>query len=284
MRFKKYIDEELRLDEKLITLAGKAYPKFGNVVIMAGGAGSGKGFIQSNLLGLEGTTLDVDALKQAAIKSKIIKKRVKEELDYDLGMFDKKGALKDPEVVSKLHDIIGGHLKLNNRKLELVLTSALIADPDRKPNVIFDVTLRDLQKFDNLTRAVKEVGYDPKKIHIVWVVNDVEVAAQQNLKRSRVVKPEILLNTHKGVSQTMADIVNMGKSLSKYMNGDIVFAFNKVGVDSELVTSGRGGKYIKTSDFVYVKRSGKKVMSVKEIDSRIKDKIRSYIPQDIPFE
>jgi len=29
--------------EKLITFGGKAYPKFGNVVILAGGGGSGKG-------------------------------------------------------------------------------------------------------------------------------------------------------------------------------------------------------------------------------------------------
>lgn len=32
------------LDEALITFGGKAYPKFGQVVILAGGAGSGKGF------------------------------------------------------------------------------------------------------------------------------------------------------------------------------------------------------------------------------------------------
>ena len=31
------------LNEKLITFGGKAYPKFGNVVLLAGGAGSGLG-------------------------------------------------------------------------------------------------------------------------------------------------------------------------------------------------------------------------------------------------
>ena len=41
-----YIEEQYDvLIEKLITFGGKAYPKFGNVVIMAGGAGSGKGFV-----------------------------------------------------------------------------------------------------------------------------------------------------------------------------------------------------------------------------------------------
>jgi len=45
-------EEAEMLMEKLITFGGKAYPKFGHVLIMAGGAGSGKGFIQQNLIGL----------------------------------------------------------------------------------------------------------------------------------------------------------------------------------------------------------------------------------------
>lgn len=36
------IKEEVELEEALITFGGKAYPKFGTVVIQAGGAGSGK--------------------------------------------------------------------------------------------------------------------------------------------------------------------------------------------------------------------------------------------------
>ena len=55
-----YIEEQFdELMEALITFGGKAYPKFGNVVIMAGGAGSGKGFVKDNLVGIEGFTFDV---------------------------------------------------------------------------------------------------------------------------------------------------------------------------------------------------------------------------------
>ena len=47
-----YISEQYEvLLEKLITFGGKAYPKFGNIVIMAGGAGSGKGFVKDKLVG-----------------------------------------------------------------------------------------------------------------------------------------------------------------------------------------------------------------------------------------
>ncbi len=58
---------EGQIDEALITFGGKAYPKFGQVVILAGGAGSGKGFVNSNLLGIDGKVFDVDALNGLAI-------------------------------------------------------------------------------------------------------------------------------------------------------------------------------------------------------------------------
>jgi hypothetical protein len=61
MKFKSYINEAL------ITLANKR-PKYNNIVILAGGAGSGKGFINTNLLGIEGKTFDVDEIKRLGLK------------------------------------------------------------------------------------------------------------------------------------------------------------------------------------------------------------------------
>ena len=58
-RFTHFLQEEYEeLVEKLITFGNRAYPKFGTVVIMAGGAGSGKGFVKERLLGVEGFTFD----------------------------------------------------------------------------------------------------------------------------------------------------------------------------------------------------------------------------------
>lgn len=67
-----FLQEEFNiLMEKLITFGGEAYPKFGNIVLMAGGAGSGKGFVLSNLVGLEGKVFDVDELKTLASKTPV---------------------------------------------------------------------------------------------------------------------------------------------------------------------------------------------------------------------
>lgn len=270
------------LTEKLITFANKAYPKFGNVIIMAGGAGSGKGFVKDKLVGAEGFTFDVDELKKLSARTPAIIKKVKDELDIDLPLLGRD--MRNPENVSKMHEIIGDYLNLDNKRMQAFYSSVITAHPDRKPNIIFDVTLKDLRKLQNITRQVKNIGYDPKMIHIVWVVNDIEVAVAQNAARARKVPVEILVNTHRGAAQTMGDIINMGNDLGKYMDGDIVFAFNKVGVDQELDVSRSGGSYIKDSNYFYVKKSGKPVQSMANMSRELKAKIQSYVPKGVDWQ
>ena len=287
-----YIEEQYDvLIEKLITFGGKAYPKFGNVVIMAGGAGSGKGFIKDKLIGIEGKVFDVDVLKSFAAKGPMINKRVKKETGIDL---KKTGDnLKDPENVSKMHEIISDFLNLPDKRQGKFFASVLGASPDRKPNIIFDVTLKDLRKLEKITRQVSSIGYDKQNIHIVWVVNDIEVAKAQNTKRDRVVPTDILVNTHRGASNTMNDIINMGNGLKKYMDGDIVFAFNKINIDSEIIKSDKsgskvgmkgdtkGGMYLKDANYFYAKRKGKGATPASKLTKELRAKIAQYVPKGV---
>lgn len=277
------IQEDSLTSEALITFAGQAYPKFGNVVIMAGGAGSGKGFVKDKLVGMEGFVFDVDALKLLAVRTPAIIEKVKSELGVDLSELNAKGALKNPENVFKLHTIIGDFLKLDDRRKTALYASILAAPADRKPNLIFDVTMKSLTQLQRYTIPIQALGYDTKKIHLVWVVNDIEVAKVQNLSRDRTVPTEILVNTHAGASQTMADIVNMGNALKKYLDGDIVFAFNKVRVDADFQSSNHGGSWIKTANYFYVKRSGKPVDQSK-LDADLRAKISSYVPHTLAWD
>jgi predicted kinase len=279
--FSEHLEEVwVPLEEKLITFGNQAYPKFGTVVIMAGGAGSGKGFVKDKLIGVEGFTFDVDAIKSLAMKADGINAKVKKELGTDLSQLN----LRKPDDVSKVHEIIGDYLKIDNKKLEALYTSIISANSERKPNMIFDVTLKSLDKLAKLTRAVKALGYDEKNIHIVWVVNDIEIALAQNAKRSRQVPVEILVNTHRGVSQTMMDIIKMGKKIKSYLNGDIIFAFNKVGVDSSLVKSDKGGSYIKDANYFYVKKAGKDILPLEMIGNDIRRKIDKYVPKNVDWQ
>jgi len=299
--FNSFLNEEIQLAEeqaeilmeKLITFGGKAYPKYGHIVLMAGGAGSGKGFILSNLVGVEGKVFDVDELKALASRTPTIKKRIKDELGVD--MENLANNLKDPKNVEQLHDIIANVLRVDKRKEQAFYRGVLAAPADRKPNIIFDMTLKSLDKLEKIARDASMLGYDKKNVHIVWVVNDIEVAKQQNQKRARTVPSEILVNTHRGAANTMGDIINMGSKLRRYMDGDIVFAFNKVGVDATLQKgsgAGRkigmrgktsGGIALKDANYFYVKRAGKNPTSVDKLDKEIRMKIKSYVPKNVDW-
>lgn len=279
LSFNSFIKESFSdLTEALITFAGQAYPKFGNVIILAGGAGSGKGFVKDKLIGAEGYNFDVDELKSLAMRTPKLVDLIKKEFGVDPSKLD----LKKPEDVAKLHEIIGDALQLDDKRKQVLFASIMTAHPDRKPNLIFDVTLKDLRKLQNITRQVKTLGYDNEKIHIVWIINDIEIAKKQNTQRDRQVPVEILVNTHRGASHTMHDIVNMGNDLKKYMDGDIVFAFNKVKVDSDVAKSDKGGMFIKDAKYFYVKRAGKPVDETK-LNADIRAKISSYVPPSVSW-
>lgn len=287
--FKSFLSEEL-LNEKLITFGGKAYPRFGNVVILAGGAGSGKGFVKDKLLGIEGYSFDVDELKLLSTRTPIIIDKVKSELGLDLTKYDtskNKMALKDPEVVKELHAIVGDYLKLDDRKKKAVFNSIISADPERKPNLIFDVTMKSMKQFDKYTSPVVSMGYHPKNIHLVWIVNDVTVAMQQNRERPRTVPEDILIDTHEGAAMTMREILSMTDRLKSTVNGDIVLAFNQVGVDNEFVSGpdSRAGKtkksgYFKEAKYVYVKRAGKPIDKT-ALTQDVMDQVKRYVPQTV---
>lgn len=277
--------EENQLDEALITFGGKAYPRFGHVVIMAGGAGSGKGFVKEKLVGLEGYSFDVDELKLLTTRTPGIIDRVKKNIGIDISKFDPKkveGALKNPDNVFKLHTIVGDELRIDDKRKKALFASALTAPEDRKPNMIFDVTMKSMSQLQKYTLPLHDIGYKKENIHIVWVVNDVEVAKAQNEKRNRTVPIEILINTHRGASHTMADIIKMGEGITRYMDGEIVLAFNKVGVDSSLVKSGRGGSYIEDANYVYVKRQGKSIDKNK-FTKDLRAKLSSYVPSNVEW-
>ncbi|QIW86065.1 hypothetical protein PKP2_13 [Klebsiella phage P-KP2] len=266
---------ESTLTEALITFGGRAYPKFGQVVILAGGAGSGKGFTLEKLLGIEGITLDVDALKKLVMGSDKLAAEIKKQTGHDVKTMN----LKNPENVSTLHHVIADVFNISNKNQNRVYSGIMAAPEDRKPNLIFDVTLKGMSKLASIARDVETLGYKKENVHIVWVMNDVHIAMQQNQKRDRVVPKEILMDTHEGAALTMAKILNMGDSLKQYMDGDIWISFNKVGVDSEIKKSSGKGMFVVKSNYIKVKARGKPQKSVAELDKEIVAKVAAYAPK-----
>lgn len=270
------------ITEKLMIFGKSAYPKFGNVVILAGGAGSGKGYQLENLLGIEGKVLDVDFLKDLAIKSKIFAEKVKSETGYDIKNFN----LKIPENVMKMHEILSSIYKIDSKQKETLFSGILTKADEFKPNLIFDTTLKDLSKLESISRNVSELGYQKRNIHIVWVINELDMAKKQNQERKRIVPDEILLSTHEGAALTMKKILDMGEQLEKYMDGVIYFSFNKVGedigtkkIDKKSKYTKKDVMYIEKANYIKIKEQGKPQVKSSELSQEIYDKIYKYVPK-----
>lgn len=263
------------LAEKLITFGGTAYPKFNQVVILAGGAGSGKGFTISNLLGMQGMTFDVDHLKKMATQSLRIQKRIRDEFGIDISNFD----LRDPDNVATLHDLLSDKTEIIDSYQKAKFTSIMTAPPDRKPNLIFDVTLKDVRKLQIISTHTSQLGYDKSNMHIVWVVNDFRVAIDQNRQRDRQVPEDILMDTHIGAGLTMKALLDGTYSLRNYMDGDFWISLNKRGVDSTVQSSDKGGSYLSDSNYFKIKSQGKDVLPLSSLEDRTLDAIADYVPK-----
>lgn len=244
---------------------------------------SGKGFITDKLLGIEGRVLDVDEVKKLVMKSDDIAKRVRKELGVDVTKLN----LRNPSDVKMLHAIVADELDMINKRERAFISSVMSADPSRKPNIVFDVTLKDLKKFNKIMKLASTMGYETKNIHIVWIANHIDVAMQQNKDRARVVPEDILVATHEGASDTVSHLVNVGSSLGSI--GDFHIVFNQIGVDAdvrfgdkkEVDRFGTGNKkntrgfYIKDANYITVKKAGSSKI---ELDSQSIQKIQSYVP------
>ena len=231
------MDAESLKTAALITIGGRAYPNYGQVLMLAGGAGSGKGFQLQNVIGLRGKVLDVDNFKKLALTNASVQR-----LD-----------MSDPRDVSTLHKIV------RDAKLEELWWKCVeMSKPLKtKPNLIFDKTLKSFESIVNIRDAVLNVGYEMKNIHVVWVLNKIEIAIQQNKSRDRMVDENILKNTHEGVSRTMFQLIKLGDKMSDYVGGDVWISFNQANVDVIGQKTSAGEFIIDEKTAVCVKKQGR---------------------------
>lgn len=270
------------LTEAGISFGGKAYPNSDNVVILAGGAGSGKGFVLENILLINGKIFDVDKLKTELIgvSDKANKKELKDSkwnrilttsnIDAKFRNYLKNEWKygDDKQADERVKDILRNEIKLKDldlskpentgilhlfsdyldidTKMKTGFFDNLAMNPNlSKPNVIFDVTLKNTKALAKIYKLIRHAGYSPLNTHLVWILNDIKIARAQNLKRSRHVADAILDATHKGASNTMKEIINNfdstieglnGVKISDMIQGDVWIVPNKEGEDSVLVT------------------------------------------------
>ena len=263
------------LEEKLILFNGGK--KFGQVVFMAGGAGSGKGFAISNFLeGEKFKIRDVDEYKKAFLKLDSVKQRHPELQGLDL---------RNGQDVFTLHKFIQDK-KVVDKTLNLLLKDAR---GDTLPNILFDITAKDTRKIPEIVSQLLSVGYKAANIHVVWVLTNYSVAVMNNKNRDRVVPDDILLQTHEGAARTMWKYINTG--LPRGVDGafhiilnnreNTVFHVNAKGekLDGKRDKNGKLIRAMVVKDFksIEMKKSGKSMQNkesmMREIHSWIKDNV-----------
>ncbi len=263
--FKQYLTEKLILYNNGAT--------YGQVVFLAGGAASGKGF--SRVAFMENHKFkirDVDEWKAAFLKIQKMKGKYPEIEGLDL---------KKPDDVFKLHTFVK-KAGVNSNSLNLLLGNA--RNPETLPNIMFDVTLKDVGDINEVVPELIKVGYKKENIHITWILSDYHVAVKANRERSRVVPDDILLKTHEGAAETMHKILN--GEVPNGVDGDIKVVLNNrehtitYGESSNAADKHKGNENLNIGGFTYmtVKRAGKPIAPPKEMQ----DKLHTWLMDNVP--
>lgn len=213
---------------------------YGQIVFLAGGAGSGKGHTISNYIDFGKFKLrDVDKWKQDFLKLNKLKRNFHSMAQPTVGAEAPKMAdglynfFAQQIINKKQYNEIGG---LDLRKPGDVLKLHMFVKDtnvqgktfdflkkgmkkDRLPNIIFDMTLKNLDNLFEVMPDLLNSGYEPKNIHLVWVLANYHIAVKRNKSRSRIVADDILLQTHEGAASTMMDIIK--KKIPDGIDGDI---------------------------------------------------------------
>ena len=162
-RFRKYLQEKLILPNK-----GKRY---GQVVILAGGAASGKTFAKKHFIRSEDyKVIDPDQVKylMVALANK------GSEAFKDVKGVD----MTNPDDIQKVHNTMND-MRLGTRRRDVMYGD----NPNRSelPNLMLDRTLAWGTEVTSITRKLVKAGYKPENIHVIWVLTDFQFALKVQL-------------------------------------------------------------------------------------------------------
>ena len=231
------INEE-QLNEKLMVYNNRK--PYGQVVFLAGGAGSGKGFASNHFLDKEMFKVrDVDKMKK---QLQILNRLGKIDIDGILKKYGKNIPakeienirsiqsqgfqlrnlqLKQPNHVRALHQLVKA-MGIKDSSLEKLLVGK--DNPETLPNIMFDITAKDVSDITKVVPMLKKVGYQSKNVHLTWILTNFVTAMENNKQRERMVPEDILLKTHEGAANTVWGLIT--KAMPKGVNGRVDVILN----------------------------------------------------------
>ena len=269
LTFLQFLAEQY-LEEKLIMYnQGKRY---GQIVFLAGGAGSGKGFAIANFMEKEKFKVrDVDEWKKAFMKIADAQDKYPEIKGLKLS---------NPRDVAKIHKFVK-KLGIKEKSIDLMLADA---NSRHLPNIMFDITMKDTSNIDVVMPKLIKAGYDAKNIHLTWVLTNYAVAIINNRNRERVVPEDIMLLSHEGAATSMYDVIK-GK-LPKGLNGSVRVILNNrdntipyVDPDTKKpMKTSQGNLLVKDFTYLTFKKEGKSIGP----EMNVKRQLLGWIAANVP--
>ena len=269
LTFSQFLAEKY-LEEKLIMYnQGKRY---GQIVFLAGGAGSGKGFSVEGFMEKEKFKVrDVDEWKRVFMKIADTTEKYPEIRGLKL---------KNSKDVAKIHAFVK-KMGIKDKSIDLMLADA---NSRHLPNIMFDITMKDTKNIDAVMPKLIKAGYDAKNIHLTWVLTNYAVAIVNNRNRTRVVPDDIMLQSHEGAATSMYDVIK-GK-LPRGLNGGVRVILHNLENTIPWLDPDTGKKMrtkqgnLKIRDFTYLtfKKEGKTIGP--ELD--VKRQLLGWIVDNVP--
>lgn len=191
---------EYILENQVIGFNGKSNSNYGECIILAGGPGSGKGFIK-NKINAQFKTYDVDDLK-IKYQKLLHQGKLKDELkDFDFS---------NPNDVSELHMRVKEH-GWKEKQIDMIFRNKYNPDKEASnskilPNLLFDKVSKEITDITEVALRAKTLGYN---VTIIWVLCNLDTAKINNRVRNRYVDEEkVLIPGHQNCYQTMTKLLN----------------------------------------------------------------------------
>lgn len=191
---------EYILENQIIEFNGKSNSNYGECIILAGGPGSGKGFIK-NKINAQFKTYDVDDLK-IKYQKLLHQGKLKDELkDFDFG---------NPNDVSELHMRVKEH-GWKEKQIDMIFRNKYNPNKEASnskilPNLLFDKVSKEITDITEVALRAKTLGYN---VTIIWVLCNLDTAKINNRVRNRYVDEEkVLIPGHQNCYQTMTKLLN----------------------------------------------------------------------------
>ena len=173
---------------------GKSNPDYGQCIILAGGPGSGKGYVKNNRVLSNFKSIDVDDLKKKYIKM-VEKGKIKDDKTYNL---------KNPKDVSELHMKVKERGWKNKQRELFWKQRAADKDNGNLPNVLWDMVSGDIKDIDDIIEYAKPIGYN---ITLIWVCCNIDTAREANQFRDRTVSDEVITKGHAEAYDTLISLL-----------------------------------------------------------------------------